>query len=75
MLEDLEKELAAVTIQKYFKGKLGRRIALHLKYKPGGPGFIQAETEWKTNINKSRARYARAYCSHDSREGRPWIEK
>jgi len=52
MLEDLERNIAATIIQKIIRSKLARRYVIKLKYEPGGPGFIQAETEWNSKLHR-----------------------
>ena len=38
---------AAITIQRVFRGFLGRRVATELRYRPGAIGFLEAKEEFK----------------------------
>lgn len=42
----------AIIIQKHFRGMLGRRYTLHLKYKPGGPGYELVKKNWYGCLEK-----------------------
>ena len=39
---------AAITIQKAFRGFLGRRIATELRYRPDGIGFLEAKADFES---------------------------
>ena len=49
MFIELIETRNAIIIQKHFRSMLGRRHAIHLKYKPGGPGYEAIKKNWYKN--------------------------
>ena len=54
---------AAITIQRVFRGFLGRRVATELRYRPGAIGFLEAKAEFEGACPKKKRRRRRTYLA------------